>query len=391
MRRVLILLGIAVALIGWQVAKRTTAPTAETTQRYYDNTTVEGLQDWIQSDPQSAEAHARLGLLYLQKARETGDPAFYVSAENTLNRAIELDPEHNDALIGQGILANARHDFVAALEWGEKAFALNPYSAPALGVITDAHVELGNYDEAIASVDQMADMRPNLNSYSRISYVRELHGDTDGAIAAMEAAVEAGIAGREEMLWSLVQLGDLHLRYGDREMAIFTYNQALQLNENYVYALDGLARAAIDAEDFQTAIDIYEPLIEQFPMPSFAWKLGDAYAGIGDMESAERNYELVRVIQSVNQSAGMDVELELVLFDAEHGDDLSATIEQARAVYAVRKSIYAADALAWALYQNGDYVEAKQFSDAALRLGSADPVLHQHAAAIDNALTSVSR
>ncbi len=390
MRRVLILLAIAVGLVGWQVAKRT-SQTTETATRVLDNTTVAGLQDWIASDPESADAHTRLGLLYLQRARETGDPAFYVSAENTLNRAIELDPNHNDALIGQGILAAARHDFVNALEWGEKAFAQNAYSAAALGIITDAHVELGNYTEAIASVDKMASIRPDLNSYSRISYLRELHGDTDGAIAAMEAAVDAGVIGREEMLWSLVQLGDLHLRYGDRETAILTYNQALQIREDYVYALDGLARAAIDAGDYQTAIEIYEPLVDRFPMPSFAWRLGDAYTSSGDMQSAEKSYELVRVIQAVNQSNGMDVELELVLFDAEHGDDLAATIELARAVYAVRHTVYAADALAWALYQNGDFAEAKKYSDEALRLGTADPILHNHAEAIDEALATASK
>ena len=62
---------------------------------------------------------------------------------------------------------------------------------PRTGVVVDASNELGRYDEAAEATQHMVDVRPNLASLSRVSYARELHGDLDGAIAAMSQAVTA--------------------------------------------------------------------------------------------------------------------------------------------------------------------------------------------------------
>ncbi len=46
----------------------------------------------------------------------------------------------------------------------------------------------------------MAALKPSLESFSRIAYVRELHGDLDGAIAAMQEAADIGAVGSEAWL-----------------------------------------------------------------------------------------------------------------------------------------------------------------------------------------------
>ena len=51
-----------------------------------------------------------------------------------------------------------------------------------------------------------------------------------------------------------------------------------------------------------------------------------------------------------------------------------------------RKDIYTCDTLAWALYKNGQFAEAKKASDEALRLGTRDPRLLYHAGMIANDL-----
>src|SRR5205807_8990054 len=85
--------------------------------------------------------------------------------------------------------------------------ALGPARPTAYGVLVDALVELGRYDEATAAAQVMTDMRPDLSSYSRISYLRELHGDTNGAMAAMRLAIQAGPLRSEATAWCDVQLG----------------------------------------------------------------------------------------------------------------------------------------------------------------------------------------
>jgi Tfp pilus assembly protein PilF len=84
----------------------------------------------------------------------------------------------------------------------------------------------------------------------------------------------------------------------------------------------------------------------------------------------------------LNASAGLDVDLELALFEAEHGDDPRATVENARRAYASRPSIQAADVLAWALYQAGEYEAAQSYSHEALRLGTQDAAKYYHAGMI---------
>src|SRR4029077_15981741 len=97
-----------------------------------------------------------------------------------------------DALVLMGMLSLSRHQFEAALDWGQKARAANPDSPTSLGVIGDAQNEMGQYDAAVTTIQDMVDSRPDLSSYARVSYIRELHGDVPGAIEAMQQAIEAG-------------------------------------------------------------------------------------------------------------------------------------------------------------------------------------------------------
>ena len=61
----------------------------------------------------------------------------------------------------------------------------------------------------------MLTLKPNLASYSRASYFRELHGDLDGAAAARCAsAVSAGSGTVEGTAYVRTLLGDLEARRG---------------------------------------------------------------------------------------------------------------------------------------------------------------------------------
>ena len=78
----------------------------------------------------------------------------------------------------------------------------------------DALVELGRYDAARAELQAMVDRRPNLSGYARVSYLRELHGDLDGAVEAMRLAVDAGGPAAENGAYVSTLLGELERRRG---------------------------------------------------------------------------------------------------------------------------------------------------------------------------------
>ena len=230
---------------------------------------IERLQARLEENPEDAEAYAFLGLARLQQVRETGDASLYALAEGALEEAIRLNPKQVDALIGQGLLSLARHDFRAALDWGKQAYALNAYRAQPLGIQVDAYIELGEYEKAAETLQKMVDLRPDLASFSRISYLRELHGDIPGAIEAMEQAVKTGTPGHENTLWSQVQLGNLQFNRGNFDLAAAAYRSALSFREDYPPALAGMARVAAAHEDLAGAITLLEPVVERFPQAEY--------------------------------------------------------------------------------------------------------------------------
>jgi tetratricopeptide (TPR) repeat protein len=342
-------------------------------------------QGRVRQNPDDVDANALLGTAYLQRARETGDPTYYGKAEAAFDAALALDAQNVEALIGQSALANARHQFREALAIGEQARGLNPTIARVYGVIADAQIELGMYDAAVQSLQQMVDLRPDLSSYSRIAYARELHGDTAGAITAMQQAVMAGGQATENSLWVRVQLGNLSFNSGDIEQAGREYQRALALAPDYVYGLAGLARVYAAQGRHDEAIELYEQAISRMPLPEFVIALAETQEAIGRPAEAAKQYELVRAMQQLFAANGVDTDLELALFDADHGNDQQATLARARAAYERRPSIKAADTLAWALLKAGQPVEARRYAEEALRLGTRDALMFYHAGMIAQA------
>jgi tetratricopeptide (TPR) repeat protein len=343
---------------------------------------ISQLESRLRDNPDDAYAYAQLGLGLLQQVRESGDVSLYARAGKAFDEALARDPKQLDALVGQGILALALHDFRGALQWADKAWAINPFRAQILGIKVDGQVELGRYDEAVQTLQKMVDLRPDLDSYSRVSYVRELYGDVDGAIEAMRSAVQTALPGSESWAWTLTHLGHLYFNRGDLPEAAAIYEQVLVAKANYPYALAGQARVAAAQGNTDEAIAIYKQITERLPLPEFIIALGELYEATGQADAARQQYDLVGVIQQLNAAAGMNVDLEMALFTASHGNDPAAAVQQARVAYAERATIYAADTLAWALYQQGEYAEAWQLSQEALRLGTKDALLHFHAGMI---------
>jgi tetratricopeptide (TPR) repeat protein len=344
------------------------------------------LQDALSAHPNNAEAASLLGLAYLQKVRETGDPSYYPKAEELFAHALDRDDRSLKALVGLGNLALARHDFAEALDWGQRAVALNPYHAPAFGVIGDAQIELGRYDEAVATFQQMIDLRPDLPSYSRVSYARELYGDVEGAIAAMESAAIAGAGRAENVAWTQVQIGNLFFNTGDLAAAEAQYAASLLTLDGYVYGLAGLARVEAARGNLNDAIALYAQAIQTMPLPEFVIALGDVYAAAGQSDEAAKKYALVEAMQQLYRENGVDTDAEMALFDADHDRNLEGALERARSAYEKRPSIRSADVLAWTLYKTDMAAEAQTFINQALRLGTRDALLFFHAGMIELAL-----
>ena len=348
---------------------------------------ISDLQRRLGDSPDDPGLLTRLGEAYLLRARETADPSWFTKAAQALDRSQALAPDRPPTLTGLGLLALSRHDFSAALELGRRAHELDPASPQPLAVVVDAQVELGRYDEATETAQQMLDRRPSLASLSRASYLRELHGDIPGAITAMTQAAIAGAGSAPaDVAYVETLLGDLHLGAGALPEAEGAYRRALGRADSPAAEV-GLARVAAARGDLAGAAVLLEEVTGRLPQPAWLALLGDVYAALGRPADAAAQYDLVRRVEDLNRANGVAVDLELARFEADHardpGADAAAAVAMAREALATRPTLFAEDTLAWALREAGQPAEALAHAQAAVRLGTADALLWYHLAAIE--------
>lgn len=336
----------------------------------------------IARSPNKSEGYNLLASAYLQKARETGDFGFNARAEGALVRSAEVEPENYDALKLHAKLLLTYHRFQEALEVARSAQVLRPDDHDNYGAITDALVELGDYPEAIAAAQKMVDLRPDSASYARVSYLRSLHGDGEGAIAAMRVATKAANPNDPEgSAWCRVHLGDELMNAGKSQEAEQEYDRALYLFPDYPLALAAKARALIAGGRLAEAATLYERAQSRVPLPEIAAALGDLYQRLGSADAARRQYDLVEFIER-NSAASGTYSRQLAMFWADHDLRLDEALTIAQRERSVRQDIYTCDALAWILYKNNRLDEAKASITEALRLGTRDARLFYHAGVI---------
>lgn len=345
---------------------------------------VAALQERLREVPSDWRALAALGLAYVGEARTTADPTWYPKAERALSRSLALRPDNPEALVGMASLSLARHDFREALRWAERAASVDGHSAAVLGVLGDAHVELGRYAEGFRAIQTMVEQRPDLASYARASYALELQGRIGPAIRAMRMA-RAAAGSPADAAWASHQLGELLFSVGRVGAAERAYREAVRLASSWPSPRAGLARVAWARGRVGEAERRLRRVVERYPAPEHVATLGDLYAVTGRPRLAEQQYALVRAEQALFRANGVNVDIEVALFDADHGRRRDA-LEAARAEWRRRRSVQAADALAWALHANGRDREAARFASRALRLGSMNPLFLFHAGKIRLAL-----
>jgi tetratricopeptide (TPR) repeat protein len=347
---------------------------------------VASLQQTLRDHPDDVHSLTLLGLAYQQRARETGDPVYYTKSEGVLDEALALAPDDLLATSGLGSLALARHDFERALELGEKARTLSPSTARNYGVIGDALVELGRYDEAFAAFDRMAELKPGLASYARVSYGRELLGDVEGATRAMEQAVDTARGSTEPAAWAMTQLGKIHFGAGDYEVAERWFERALTAFPGYIYALDAMAHVESAKGMLTRAIQLELQATETNPLPQFVAMLGDLYEVTGQDGQAREQRELMDAIQTLLAENGVKTDLETAVYYADHDIRSQEALALAERAHRERPSIQADDGLAWALYRNDRCDEALGYSKRALRLGTQDAAFFFHRGLIERCL-----
>jgi tetratricopeptide (TPR) repeat protein len=265
------------------------------------------LCDAIKQNPNDNNSKIKLAALYLNEGRNTGNTTHYNAIAMQIINGILADVGSNPeqqyfALSFKASILLSLHQFADAKKIAMLAQKLNPYDADIYGALVDASVELGEYDSAVAYCDKMISIRPDLRSYSRISYVREIYGDNNGAMQAMQFAVDAGVPGAENTEWARVQLAQLYLNKNSTDTAQLLLQQALALRPNYVLAIFGLAKVAEQKADYPTAIAHCEKAIATLSESSYVSYLAKINALNNNRAKASAiNKDVVQLLEAVEK------------------------------------------------------------------------------------------
>jgi tetratricopeptide (TPR) repeat protein len=345
---------------------------------------IQKAQASIEKMPNVAGNYNNLAIAYIKSARETGDFSLNSKAETALNRSLEIEPNNLNALKLKASLHLTFHRFQDALELGTELQKTNPNDPFIYGVLTDANVELGNYEKAVEAAQTMVDLRPNMESYARVSHLRSLHGDSKGAIEAMSFAARiTDPLDKEAQSWCLVHLGNEYLNAGKYVEAEKQYDSALEIFPNYHYGLEGKGRARAAQNDYENAIKFYTQAQDRVPTTETVIALGDLYAKTGNAEKSKAQYDLVEFIE---QKFGNTDMRRLALLWADQDVKLDEALVIAEKEHAARKDIFTADIYAWCLYKKGNFQEAKNIIQEAMRLKTKDARIFYHAGMIEKNL-----
>ena len=335
----------------------------------------------LAQSPQDTSAKKALAKAMLQKVRESADPAYYARADKILETLGGIHATDPEVLLLEGTLLLARHHFSEALDVGKRTVAALPSNPSAQGILVDAYNELGRYAEALTATQRMLDLRPDLAALSRASYARELRGDLPGAIEVMQQAVVAGQGSGENVAYVQTLLANLLLTLGDVTQASAVLADALRSFPGFAPTRAGQAAVLFARGRPADAARLMASVVESQPQLAYAIAEGDYYAAAGMTKQATDSYALVDAIAALQRSNGVDIDIDLAVYRADHGLT-NGLLDSTRKALARRPGVVGQDALAWVLHRLGKHREASVTIAKVLALGERDPMFRFHAAAI---------
>jgi len=338
----------------------------------------------IEKNPKDFEAYNALALALSRRARETSEVKFYAQAEETLQKSFEIVPDNFD---GQRIhvwLLLGKHEFAAALDAAKKLNQKMPDDVMLYGFLADANVELGNYNDAEKAAQWMLDLKPgNIPGLTRAAYLRELYGDIEGSLELMNMAYQSTPPGEvEDGAWIVTQMAHLNLEIGKIGEAERLSQQALAVFPGYHYALGNLAKVRIQQKRYDEAVELLTQRYRAAPHAENLYDLAQALQLAGKTADANKAFAEFEQKSLLETNRGDNSNHELIFYYADHAKQPERAQEVAQREIARRHDVFTLDSYAWALYENGQYGEARKQIEIALAVGIRDAKIFRDAGEI---------
>ena len=319
---------------------------------------------------------------YILEGRASGNVAYYDKAAMSLvEKILKQDPSNYEGICLKALIELSQHHFAEGLVTATKAVQLNANSAFAYGLLVDANIEMGHYADAVDAADKMVTARPDLRSYSRIAYLREIYGDLPGAIGAMKLAVAAGVPGEESTEWCRSQLGKLFENTGQKDSALLQYRLSNAARPDYPGAMVGMARIADFELKKDSAVFYFENALKVSNDLGIKQGLAAAYLKSDPKKAGQIINEVIKEMTELSKQAiddptiGHYSDRELAYAWLLNNNNKKA-LEHALAEYNRRPlNIDVNETVAWVYYKSNEMEKAVPFLKKAMITKSRNPTL----------------
>ncbi len=335
----------------------------------------------VRAEPDKSYRWVALGDVLAQKLRDTTDQNYLAHVELTYLQALKLDPKDSDAMTGMSWVTGNRHIFDQSIHWAEKALAIQPNHVAAFGILGDAALELGDYDKAFDCYQKMADLRPDLSSWSRAAYLIWVTGDSKKAIWLMEKAIKAGAPFGENTAWCRAKLAMMYFHSGELLAAKECLEPVLTKDTHNPHVLLAACKIAASNHDYPAALAYCDKLLEAGPNHEALVIAGDLHSAMGEFALAQAYYEKVMKLHAAQDAKGAHDHMQMARFYADHDRHRIDAIRLAEE-HQNTHNVMEADVLAWVYFKNGNLSRASVVMRLALSQNTPDPEILYHAGMI---------
>lgn len=235
-----------------------------------------------------------------------------------------------------------KHEFAAAREQARKLKKKMPDDVMVYGFLTDANIELGDYNEAEESAQLMLDLRPgNRPGLTRAAYLRELFGDIDGALDLMNMALQSTPPSEfEDAAWIVTQMAHLDLTVGKTAEAEKQLQHALALFPDYHYALGSLSKVRIQQKRYDEAILLLEQRYQAAPHAENLYDLAEALQTAGRTDEAKRVFAQFEQASLLETNRADNSNRELIFYYADYAHEPVQALEVANREFATARCFH---------------------------------------------------
>ena len=330
----------------------------------------------------SPRAQCQLAKAYIQKMRETVDFGYLERASKIVEDVLVRDGGNYEALQLRSEIGMERHEFATVAQYSSEILKFAPNDPWSWGMLGDASMELGKYEDAKAAYTKMVSLRPDLSSYNRLGWYQFVTGHAHAAIELMRSAIAGVSEAPENTAWCLADLGGMQLKVGKLANARASYTEAARVFPGYYPALAGLGRIDMAEHKDASAIENYKRAQAAVPLPDYADALETLFTRTGKLTEARKQRDFVDAIDKMAIASGEKTNRNLALIFADRNRNLARALSLVESEILVRPDVYTYDALSWVFFKLKRLDDAQKASVKALELGTPEPMFYDHAAQI---------